>query len=301
MKKMMIIWGLLTTLLFAPQMNAQVNVNININSQPAWGPVGYDYVEYYYLPDIDMYYSVIYNKYIYWDNGQWVWVTVLPARYNYYNFYTGYKVVINRPNPYYRHDYYKVKYKKYRNYSGHQNVIRDVKGGRPSTGGWDSNLKKQAPEQRSVPQKKNSTLKKQAPAKNNAPQKGSPLKKQAPTQSTPQKGSPLKKQAPAQQRNSPQKSSPIKKQAPTQPNSPQKTSPIKKQAPVQHPSSPQKSSPIKKQAPTQQKSSPQKSSPLKNQAPAQQRPISPQKSSPIKKQAPTQPSKSSPLKKAKGG
>jgi hypothetical protein len=247
MKKLMIIWGLLTTMLFAPQLNAQVSVNININSQPAWGPVGYDYVEYYYLPDIEVYYSVVYQKYIYWNNGRWVWVTVLPSRYSYYNIYNGYKVVINEPNPYHHHHHHKVKYKGYKNYGGHQNVIRDVKGGRPTKGGWDSNLKKQAPDQKSTPKKgSGSTLKKQAPAKSTTPQKGSTLKKQAPTQqkSTPQKASPMKKQAPAKQPSSPQKASPLKKQAPAQqkPSSPQKSSPIKKQAPSQ----PSKSSPIKK-------------------------------------------------------
>ena len=28
--------------------NAQVHVDINIGTQPVWGPVGYDYAEYYY-------------------------------------------------------------------------------------------------------------------------------------------------------------------------------------------------------------------------------------------------------------
>lgn len=264
MKKLMIIWGLLTTMLFAPQLNAQVSVNININSQPAWGPVGYDYVEYYYIPDIEVYYSVVYQKYIYWNNGRWVWVTALPSRYSYYNIYNGYKVVINEPNPYHHHHHHKVKYKKYKNNHGQQNIIRDVKGGRPTKGGWDSNLKKQAPQKSAPKTGSGSTIKKQAPGKSTTPQKGSTIKKQAPAKST-----------------SPQKASPIKKQAPAQPNSPQKASPIKKQAPSQQPSSPQKASPVKKQAPTQQSS--------------------PQKSSPVKKQAPTQPSKSSPMKKAKGG
>jgi hypothetical protein len=35
---------------------AQVSLNVNIGSQPVWGPVGYDRVDYYYVPDIDAYY-----------------------------------------------------------------------------------------------------------------------------------------------------------------------------------------------------------------------------------------------------
>ncbi|MCE3296828.1 MAG: hypothetical protein K0R65_2542 [Crocinitomicaceae bacterium] len=285
----MIIWGLITTtLLFSPQLNAQVSVNININAQPAWGPVGYDYVEYYYLPDIGVYYNVPYNKYIYWDGGRWLWVSALPARYSYYNFYSGYKVVINEPNPYRYNQVHRVKYKKYKNHHGQQNVIRDVKGGRPAKGGWDSNLKKQAPQQKSNPQK-GSPMKNQAPGKATQPKKGSssPMKNQAPGKSTqPQKGS----------------SSPMKNQAPSK-SQPQNGSPMKKQAPAQQPNQPQKSSPMKNQAP-QQPSQPQKSSPMKNQAPqSSPQKSSPQKSSPMKKQAPSQPSKGggSPLKNSKGG
>ena len=37
---------------------AQINLHININQQPVWGPTGYDHVDYYYLPDINAYYNV---------------------------------------------------------------------------------------------------------------------------------------------------------------------------------------------------------------------------------------------------
>lgn len=33
-------------------LNAQVNVNINIGTPPAWGPAGYSDARYYYLPDL---------------------------------------------------------------------------------------------------------------------------------------------------------------------------------------------------------------------------------------------------------
>lgn len=41
-------------------VNAQIRISINANivSQPVWGPTGYDYARYYYLPDIDAYYSI---------------------------------------------------------------------------------------------------------------------------------------------------------------------------------------------------------------------------------------------------
>ena len=60
MKKMIIGLAIVITSGMAVPASAQVRVNLNINigSQPAWGPAGYDYVEYYYLPDIDVYYYV---------------------------------------------------------------------------------------------------------------------------------------------------------------------------------------------------------------------------------------------------
>jgi hypothetical protein len=53
------------------QAQVKVGVNINIGSQPVWGPVGYDYVDYYYLPDIDAYYYVPERQFIYLSNGRW--------------------------------------------------------------------------------------------------------------------------------------------------------------------------------------------------------------------------------------
>jgi hypothetical protein len=49
---------------------AQVRVNINIGSQPVWGPVGYDHVDYYYLPDIETYYYVPTRQFVYFNKWQ---------------------------------------------------------------------------------------------------------------------------------------------------------------------------------------------------------------------------------------
>jgi hypothetical protein len=59
---------------------AQVNLNINIGSQPQWGPTGYDHVDYYYLPDVDAYYNVPAKQYVYLNDGNWVWRNNLPSR-----------------------------------------------------------------------------------------------------------------------------------------------------------------------------------------------------------------------------
>lgn len=95
MKKLIVI-GLLGIIgMISQPAAAQISVNVNIGSQPLWGPVGYDHVDYYYLPDIESYYSVPKRQFIYMDNGRWIFSASLPSRYHSYNLYNGYKVVVN--------------------------------------------------------------------------------------------------------------------------------------------------------------------------------------------------------------
>ena len=105
--------------------NAQVSVSINIGQQPAWGPTGYDHVDYYYLPDIDSYYYVPSHQYVYLENGAWVWRNSLPSRYSGYDLYSGYKVVMNQPKPYLAHQNHVAQYGKFKNYKAKQPVIGD--------------------------------------------------------------------------------------------------------------------------------------------------------------------------------
>jgi hypothetical protein len=104
--------------------HSQVSVNINIGSQCLWGPIGYDYVEYYYLPEIDVFYYVPTGEYIYWRGDQEVFVTYLPASYH-VDLYTTYKVIINEPKPYLQHNTYIVKYAQYKHGGPKQVAIRD--------------------------------------------------------------------------------------------------------------------------------------------------------------------------------
>ncbi len=95
--------------------SAQVRVNVNIGSQPDWGPVGYDHVDYYYLPDIETYYYVPNKKFVHLNPaGKWVYSNGLPHAYSGYNLYNGYKVVINQPNAYKYYKSHKIKYAGYK-------------------------------------------------------------------------------------------------------------------------------------------------------------------------------------------
>ncbi|KLT66269.1 hypothetical protein [Pedobacter sp. BMA] len=114
---------------------AQVSLSINIGQQPAWGPTGYNHVDYYYLPDIDAYYYVPSRQYVYEDNGAWVWRNSLPPRYANYDLYNGYKVVMNSPKPYLSHNKHVTQYGKFKNYKTKQPIIRDSKDSRYTGGG----------------------------------------------------------------------------------------------------------------------------------------------------------------------
>lgn len=112
MKKMISAFAVGLVMLFALPASSQlrVGVNINIGDQPRWRSAGYDYVEYYYLPDIQTYYYVPGHQFIYLSNGRWVFSASLPYQYRHYDLYGGYKVVINRPNAYYYFNDHRARY-----------------------------------------------------------------------------------------------------------------------------------------------------------------------------------------------
>jgi len=130
MKKTIFIVALLLGGFAFQNANAQLRVNLRINiaTQPVWGPVGYDHVEYYYMPDIDAYYYVPTRQYIYLQRGRWIFGASLPARFN-YNVYTGYKVVVNDPTPYRHPETYRTRYASFKGNRG-QEIIRDSRESR---------------------------------------------------------------------------------------------------------------------------------------------------------------------------
>lgn len=125
MKKLLLICGLLSAMFTTTEIRAQVKVNINIDLQPDWGPYGYDYVNYYYLPDIEMYYCVSKRQYVYFNGGRWIWANSLPSHYRNYDLHRGYKVIINEDNPWRHYDKHKVNYKKYKNHYGKQEIRKN--------------------------------------------------------------------------------------------------------------------------------------------------------------------------------
>ena len=136
--------ALITALLMSSASNAQiqVSINFNIDSQPIWGPTGYDYVEYYFLPDIEVYYNVPLHRFIYFENGHWISRSSLPSRYRGYDLFRSYKVVVNERKPYLKHQKYKEQYSSYKDHHDQQ-PIRDsrdskyfVNQGHPEHNNW---------------------------------------------------------------------------------------------------------------------------------------------------------------------
>jgi hypothetical protein len=147
---------------------ATIDINFNLDKQPVWGPAGYDYVEYYYLPDIETYYSVPQQRYYYYEKGGWRNSSNLPSRLAHYKFYDSYKVVVNEKNPWRNHKKYKVKYLDYKNRND-QKFIRDSRDARyfviknhPEHNNW---VKKQKTEKEEM-KKANSNHKKNGKSKN---------------------------------------------------------------------------------------------------------------------------------------
>lgn len=105
--------SLMLATLLVVAYNSQAQVNINIGTKPQWAPKAPVTVKYYYLPDIQTYYDVPAQRYIYQNNGAWVRTAILPTRYRGYNLYRGQTIYLTdyKGNaPYIYYSKHKVKY-----------------------------------------------------------------------------------------------------------------------------------------------------------------------------------------------
>ena len=122
MKKYLLLASIILSAFLPLKLSAQINVNLNVGSQPLWGPVGYDRAEYYYLPDIESYYYVPKRQFVYFNNNNLVFTSNPPSKYSGYNLYNGYKVVLNNPKPYLNFKNDKLKYAKYKGAKGQASI-----------------------------------------------------------------------------------------------------------------------------------------------------------------------------------
>jgi hypothetical protein len=113
-------------LLSTLQAQVSISLNFNLDRQPVWGPIGYDHVEYYYLPDIEVYYNVPQQRFYYNEGGRWIGKSRLPSRYRDFDLYNSYKVVVNERTPYRNHKMYRDQYASYKGRHDQQ-PIRDAR------------------------------------------------------------------------------------------------------------------------------------------------------------------------------
>jgi hypothetical protein len=109
-------------------LDAQFSIRLgfNLDRQPVWGPTGYDHAEYYYLPDIEVYYNIPQRMYYYNERGRWIGRSTLPSRYRGFDLYNSYKVVLNERTPYRNHNKYRDQYASYKGRHDQQ-PIRDAR------------------------------------------------------------------------------------------------------------------------------------------------------------------------------
>jgi len=111
MKKILLCSTLFFSLAFCQSASAQFQkTDNNLKEQPKWGAAGHDFVEYYYLPDIETYYYVPGKQFIYQSGGYWTFSSSLPESNKHYDLRAANKVVINEPGAYRYFAEHKSKY-----------------------------------------------------------------------------------------------------------------------------------------------------------------------------------------------
>jgi hypothetical protein len=111
------------------EARAKVSIQININTQPIWGPVGYDYAQFYYFPDYNFYYDINRAQYLILNNNRWMYTKSVPTAYR-FNPYTSYKVVINEQAPFQNNSRHLRLYAQYKGKGRQQQLIRDSRDSR---------------------------------------------------------------------------------------------------------------------------------------------------------------------------
>jgi len=105
--------------LLTQSAKAQVGVSVGMQIGPlvinvhkpimAPAPVVYD--DYYYLPDVEAYYSVPEHCYYYMDDDdRWISGQYLPGRYHDYNWQSARRYEVRAQRPYANHDFYRNKF-----------------------------------------------------------------------------------------------------------------------------------------------------------------------------------------------
>lgn len=131
MKKSSILAALFLLFLcsFSTNMKAQrVGIGVNI-TLPYWAPQydNIDRVQYYYLPDIESYYDVRNQEFVYLHDGNWLFSPQLPPYYSWYNFDNPFVVMLDYSvvQPWMHHNFYVEHYPRYYYRTVYRNAYND--------------------------------------------------------------------------------------------------------------------------------------------------------------------------------
>jgi len=131
MKKLIILSAIAASgLFYAKTADAQISIHVGLNipvrhvyvpapqpvvvqETPAYDddnvPASYD-DDYYYLPEVEAYYSVPRHCYYYNDGSSWVTAAYLPGAYRNYNWRSAVRYEVRSPRPYMHHDFYRSRW-----------------------------------------------------------------------------------------------------------------------------------------------------------------------------------------------
>lgn len=123
MKKLIIMSALVMGGLGVKTADAQIGIRINLHlgGQPVYAPAPPPvinepvYDDYYYLPEVEAYYSVNEHCYYYNDGASWISAAYLPGRYHDFDWRSARRYEVRTSRPYLRHDVYRGKFGGYVN------------------------------------------------------------------------------------------------------------------------------------------------------------------------------------------
>ncbi len=114
MKKLMILSAIVAGGFVSQNADAQIGFHISLHfgdTRPVYeapAPVYND--QYYYLPEVEAYYSVREHCYYYNDGYNWVSAAYLPGAYRNYDWEHARRFAVNEPRPYLHNDVYRSRY-----------------------------------------------------------------------------------------------------------------------------------------------------------------------------------------------
>jgi len=129
MKKLILLSAIASgTLFYASKAQAQISIQVGLNipvhrvytprpvvveEAPVYDDenIPADYSDdYYYLPEVEAYYSVPNHCYYYNNGSAWVSAVYLPGAYRNYNWRTAVRYEVRSPRPYLHHDIYRSRW-----------------------------------------------------------------------------------------------------------------------------------------------------------------------------------------------